>query len=153
PVGVDLDGIDSIENPFLQSYARLCGAYRSRARLSQILCQLYRAPAVIMSNSWIRARLSRLTTWLVICGLFLAAAAALALSGHLESCALMLIATIGAGLLWARRHVDHQKSVDVHFKALVDQSTDGIVIADPESQAVLYANPAFSASLGYSEAE
>src|SRR5262249_28683246 len=110
-------------------------------------------PTVIMSNSWIRARLSRPTTWLGICALLLAGAAALAVSGLLASCALMLIATIGAGLLWARRHVDHQKSVDAHFKALIDQSTDGIVIADPRTQALLYANPAFSAALGYTEAE
>ncbi|HEX3845871.1 MAG TPA: EAL domain-containing protein [Steroidobacteraceae bacterium] len=47
----------------------------------------------------------------------------------------------------------HLGQPDAPFKAIIDQSNDGTVIADAETRAVLYANPAFSAAVGYTEGE
>jgi diguanylate cyclase (GGDEF)-like protein/PAS domain S-box-containing protein len=47
----------------------------------------------------------------------------------------------------------HVESADGPFKAIIDQSNDGTVIADAESRTILYANPAFSAAVGYTDAE
>jgi diguanylate cyclase (GGDEF)-like protein/PAS domain S-box-containing protein len=42
-----------------------------------------------------------------------------------------------------------RKSVDACYKAIIDQASDGIVIIDAETQAVVYSNPAFLSRLGY----
>jgi diguanylate cyclase (GGDEF)-like protein/PAS domain S-box-containing protein len=47
----------------------------------------------------------------------------------------------------------HVESADGPFKAIIDQSNDGTVIADAETRAILYANPAFSAAVGHTHAE
>jgi diguanylate cyclase (GGDEF)-like protein/PAS domain S-box-containing protein len=46
-----------------------------------------------------------------------------------------------------------RKSSDSHYKAIIDQANDGIVIVDARSQTVLYTNPAFLSRLGYTNAE
>jgi diguanylate cyclase (GGDEF)-like protein/PAS domain S-box-containing protein len=53
----------------------------------------------------------------------------------------------------ARALMPHLGQPDAPFKAIIDQSNDGTVIADAETRAVLYANPAFSAAVGYTEGE
>ncbi|HEY4444544.1 MAG TPA: PAS domain S-box protein, partial [Steroidobacteraceae bacterium] len=50
---------------------------------------------------------------------------------------------------WTRR----RKSSDSHYKAIIDQANDGIVIVDAQTQTVLYTNPAFLSRLGYTNAE
>jgi diguanylate cyclase (GGDEF)-like protein/PAS domain S-box-containing protein len=50
---------------------------------------------------------------------------------------------------WTRR----RKSCDSHYKAIIDQANDGIVIVDAQTQTVLYTNPAFLSRLGYTNAE
>src|SRR5476651_806264 len=47
------------------------------------------------------------------------------------------------------RVVQRRKSFYACYKAIIDQASDGIVIVDAETQAVLYSNPAFLSRLGY----
>jgi diguanylate cyclase (GGDEF)-like protein/PAS domain S-box-containing protein len=68
--------------------------------------------------------------------------------------ALSILAAIAVIALAAfRRYVRGQKSVDAHYKAIIDQANDGIVIVDAQTQTVLYTNPAFLRRLGYTNAE
>jgi diguanylate cyclase (GGDEF)-like protein/PAS domain S-box-containing protein len=46
-----------------------------------------------------------------------------------------------------------RKSSDSHYKAIIDQANDGIVIVDARTQTVVYANPAFLGRLGCTNAE
>ena len=52
-----------------------------------------------------------------------------------------------------RRYVRRQKSVDAHYKAIIDQANDGIVIVDAKTQELLYTNPAILSRLGYTGEE
>jgi diguanylate cyclase (GGDEF)-like protein/PAS domain S-box-containing protein len=56
-------------------------------------------------------------------------------------------------LLAFKGYVRRQKSVAARYKAIIDQSNDGIVMVDAKTQALLYANPALLTRLGYSAAE
>jgi diguanylate cyclase (GGDEF)-like protein/PAS domain S-box-containing protein len=53
--------------------------------------------------------------------------------------------------LWRARRL--HAGTDARYKAIIDQTNDGIVIVDSESFAVLDANPAFLTRVGYSRAE
>jgi diguanylate cyclase (GGDEF)-like protein/PAS domain S-box-containing protein len=52
-----------------------------------------------------------------------------------------------------KRYVREQKSIDARYKAIIDQASDGIVIVDARTQAVLYSNAAFLTPLGYTNDE
>jgi diguanylate cyclase (GGDEF)-like protein/PAS domain S-box-containing protein len=65
----------------------------------------------------------------------------------------LLLAAAAVAAIQVRRYVRHQKSVDAHYKAIIDQANDGIVIVDAITQEVLYTNPAISSRLGYTSAE
>ena len=58
-----------------------------------------------------------------------------------------------AVLLGARGALRRQRAADTRYKAIVDQTTDGIVVVDAQSLKILDANPAFLAGLGYDDAE
>ncbi len=62
-------------------------------------------------------------------------------------------ATLVVALLAFKRHVRRQKSVAARYKAIIDQTNDGIVMVDAGTQAILYANPALLNRLGYTAAE
>ncbi len=47
------------------------------------------------------------------------------------------------------RVVRRRRPVDACYKAIIDQASDGIIIVDAKTQAVLYSNPAFLSRLGY----
>jgi diguanylate cyclase (GGDEF)-like protein/PAS domain S-box-containing protein len=64
----------------------------------------------------------------------------------------------GAGLAAAavvgvKGYLLHRRSVDSRYKAIIDQTNDGIVIVDAGSLRVQYCNPAFLARIGHSETE
>ncbi len=59
----------------------------------------------------------------------------------------VLLAAAGRWYLHSRR------SADARYKAIIDQSNDGIVAVDARDNRVLFTNPAFLARLGYSAAE
>jgi diguanylate cyclase (GGDEF)-like protein/PAS domain S-box-containing protein len=66
----------------------------------------------------------------------------------------LLVITVGAVAVFVlQRYFRHQRSVDARYKAIIDQTNDGIVIVDSTSHQVQYCNPAFLARLGYSNAE
>ncbi|MDB6082779.1 MAG: periplasmic sensor diguanylate cyclase/phosphodiesterase, partial [Gammaproteobacteria bacterium] len=56
---------------------------------------------------------------------------------------------LAAAFFAVQRYLRHQRSVDAHYKAIIDQATDGIVIVDSSTHRVQYCNPAFLAQLGY----
>ncbi len=68
--------------------------------------------------------------------------------------AALLAATVaGAAILGVKGYLRHRRSVDSRYKAIIDQTNDGIVIVDAESLKVQYCNPAFLGRIGHSEAE
>ena len=67
--------------------------------------------------------------------------------------ALGFLVLIAAALLGARGASRRQRAADTRYKAIVDQTTDGIVVVDEQSLRILDANPAFLAGLGYDDAE
>lgn len=68
--------------------------------------------------------------------------------------AALLVAAVAAVAVQAMKgYLSHRRSVDSRYKAIIDQTNDGIVIVDAESLKVQYCNPAFLARIGYSENE
>jgi diguanylate cyclase (GGDEF)-like protein/PAS domain S-box-containing protein len=67
--------------------------------------------------------------------------------------ALGCLVLMAAALLGARGALRRQRAADTRYKAIVDQTTDGIVVVDEQSLQILDANPAFLAGLGYDDAE
>jgi diguanylate cyclase (GGDEF)-like protein/PAS domain S-box-containing protein len=66
----------------------------------------------------------------------------------------LLTGVLAGGVLFAlKRHFRHQRSVDARYKAIIDQTNDGIVIVDSATHQVQYCNPAFLARLGYTSDE
>ena len=55
-------------------------------------------------------------------------------------------AVVGACVVLAlRRYFRHRQAVDSRYKALIDQTNDGIVIVDADGYRIQYCNPAFLA--------
>jgi diguanylate cyclase (GGDEF)-like protein/PAS domain S-box-containing protein len=73
--------------------------------------------------------------------------------GLLVFAALLAAAVAGAAIHVMKGYLRHRRSVDSRYKAIIDQTNDGIVIVDAESLKVQYCNPAFLARVGYSETE
>jgi diguanylate cyclase (GGDEF)-like protein/PAS domain S-box-containing protein len=72
----------------------------------------------------------------------------------LAGVAVFLIAALTAVAFCAlQRYFRRQRSVDARYKAIIDQTNDGIVIVDSSTHHVQYCNPAFLARLGYTSAE
>ena len=63
------------------------------------------------------------------------------------------IALCIAAFYGLQRYFMKQRSVDSRYKAIIDQTNDGIVIVDATSHQVQYCNPAFLARLGYTDVE
>ena len=81
------------------------------------------------------------------------------LAGRSLTLALLAFAVLLAAALAAaavhgvKAYLRLRRSVDSRYKAIIDQTNDGIVIVDAESLKVQYCNPAFLARIGYSENE
>jgi diguanylate cyclase (GGDEF)-like protein/PAS domain S-box-containing protein len=52
-----------------------------------------------------------------------------------------------------KQYFRHRRSLDSRYKAIIDQTHDGIVIADSATHQIQYCNPAFLARIGYTNAE
>jgi diguanylate cyclase (GGDEF)-like protein/PAS domain S-box-containing protein len=66
----------------------------------------------------------------------------------------LLVAAVAAIVIIAlKRYFGHRRSVDSRYKAIIDQTNDGIVIVDSGSLQIQYCNPAFLARIGYTNAE
>ena len=63
------------------------------------------------------------------------------------------LAALLALALALKQYFRHRRSVDSRYKAIIDQTHDGIVIADSETHQIQYCNPAFLARIGYTGAE
>ena len=75
-------------------------------------------------------------------------------SAALEIFLALLAALVTAGALFAMRHYfRHRASIDSRYKALIDQTNDGIVIVDAGRYAIQYCNPSFLAKIGYTAQE
>jgi diguanylate cyclase (GGDEF)-like protein/PAS domain S-box-containing protein len=67
---------------------------------------------------------------------------------------LALVTLLGLAAFFAlRRYFRAQRAVDARYKAIIDQTNDGIVIVDAATHHVQYCNPAFLARLGYESAD
>ena len=72
----------------------------------------------------------------------------------LAAFAALLAAAVAATVILAvKGYLGHRRSVDSRYKAIIDQTNDGIVIVDAESLKVQYCNPAFLGRIGHSETE
>ncbi len=67
--------------------------------------------------------------------------------------ALLAAAVAAIVIIALKRYFRHRRSVDSRYKAIIDQTHDGIVIVDSSSQRIQYCNPAFLARIGYTSAE
>jgi diguanylate cyclase (GGDEF)-like protein/PAS domain S-box-containing protein len=74
----------------------------------------------------------------------------LALAGFLALLAAAVAAIVIIGL---KRYFRHRHSVDSRYKAIIDQTNDGIVIVDSARHQIQYCNPAFLTRLGYTNTE
>jgi diguanylate cyclase (GGDEF)-like protein/PAS domain S-box-containing protein len=63
-----------------------------------------------------------------------------------------LAALLAVGLA-LKHYFRHRRSVDSRYKAIIDQTHDGIVIADSATHQIQYCNPAFLARIGYTSVE
>jgi diguanylate cyclase (GGDEF)-like protein/PAS domain S-box-containing protein len=71
-----------------------------------------------------------------------------------EALPVLLALLVGAGALLALRHYfRHRQTVDSRYKALIDQTNDGIVIVDADGFRLQYCNPAFLNKVGYTPDE
>jgi diguanylate cyclase (GGDEF)-like protein/PAS domain S-box-containing protein len=67
--------------------------------------------------------------------------------------ALLAAAVAAAAIHVMKGYLRHRRSVDSRYKAIIDQTNDGIIIVDAQSLKVQYCNPAFLARVGYPETE
>jgi len=72
---------------------------------------------------------------------------ALALAGFMALLAAVIV------VIALRRYFRHRHSVDSRYKAIIDQTNDGIVIVDSDKHQIQYCNPAFLMRLGYTHDE
>jgi diguanylate cyclase (GGDEF)-like protein/PAS domain S-box-containing protein len=71
-----------------------------------------------------------------------------------EALLALLAVLVGAGVVLALRHYfRHRQTVDSRYKALIDQTNDGIVIVDADGYRIQYCNPAFLNKVGYTHDE
>jgi diguanylate cyclase (GGDEF)-like protein/PAS domain S-box-containing protein len=71
-----------------------------------------------------------------------------------ETLLALLALLLGAGVFLALRHYfRHRQTVDSRYKALIDQTNDGIVIVDADGYRIQYCNPAFLNKVGYTHDE
>ncbi len=102
-------------------------------------------------RDWIRTRFAQTPIGWAACTLPVLVGLAVALVGlsYVLATLLLLLAVAAPVLALFMRFVQRQKSVDARYKAIIDQASDGIVIVDAETQALLYSNAAFLTRLGY----
>ncbi|MGA2342367.1 MAG: EAL domain-containing protein [Steroidobacteraceae bacterium] len=74
----------------------------------------------------------------------------LSLAGFL---ALLAAVVTACAMIALKRYFRHRLAVDSRYKAIIDQTNDGIVIVDSARLRVQYCNPAFLARIGYTNAE
>ena len=67
--------------------------------------------------------------------------------------ALLAAAALAAAVRAGKSYLRHRRAVDSRYKAIIDQTNDGIVIVDAATLKVQYCNPAFLSSIGYTEDE
>jgi diguanylate cyclase (GGDEF)-like protein/PAS domain S-box-containing protein len=67
--------------------------------------------------------------------------------------ALLAAVATACAIIALKRYFRHRVAVDSRYKAIIDQTNDGIVIVDSASLRVQYCNPAFLARIGYTSAE
>ncbi|MEA3151956.1 MAG: hypothetical protein QOD56_2895 [Gammaproteobacteria bacterium] len=67
--------------------------------------------------------------------------------------AVLLAGLAAAMFITLRLYMRRRHSVDAPYKAIIDQTNDGIVIVDSSTHHIQYCNPAFLARLGYTDAE
>jgi diguanylate cyclase (GGDEF)-like protein/PAS domain S-box-containing protein len=67
--------------------------------------------------------------------------------------ALLTAAVTAWAIIALKRYFRHRIAVDSRYKAIIDQTNDGIVIVDSEHLCVQYCNPAFLTRIGYTSAE
>ncbi|MGO9514506.1 MAG: putative bifunctional diguanylate cyclase/phosphodiesterase [Steroidobacteraceae bacterium] len=72
-------------------------------------------------------------------------------AGFFSLLAAAVIALLIIAFLW--RYLRQRRSVDSRYKAIIDQTGDGIVIVDSVQHRIEYCNPAFLARVGYSSIE
>jgi len=72
---------------------------------------------------------------------------------YAAAAALLLLGMGAVIVLASKRHFRDAQSSDGRYKALIDQTNDGVVIVDAATYRVQYANPAFLRRLGYSNEE
>jgi diguanylate cyclase (GGDEF)-like protein/PAS domain S-box-containing protein len=67
--------------------------------------------------------------------------------------ALLAAVVTACAIIALKRYFRHRLAVDSRYKAIIDQTNDGIVIVDAAHLKVQYCNPAFLARIGYTNAE
>jgi diguanylate cyclase (GGDEF)-like protein/PAS domain S-box-containing protein len=80
-------------------------------------------------------------------------AAAARAPGFELAVALVGLAALLAVAFGLQHYFRHRRSVDSRYKAIIDQTHDGIVIADSVTHQIQYCNPSFLARIGYTSAE
>jgi len=63
----------------------------------------------------------------------------------------LILALIVIAAVVFKKALARQKSVDARYKAIIDQTNDGIIIANSKTYQVQYINPALLARLGYAD--
>jgi diguanylate cyclase (GGDEF)-like protein/PAS domain S-box-containing protein len=82
------------------------------------------------------------------------AAPAKGLGAPSESWLALFALLVGTGVCLALRHYfRHRQTVESRYKALIDQTNDGIVIVDADGYRIQYCNPAFLNKVGYTHDE
>jgi diguanylate cyclase (GGDEF)-like protein/PAS domain S-box-containing protein len=118
------------------------------------------------ATEWLQAWFARRQPWLIAGMALMVMLTLLAVSsqqywrhradtfaGYVLAAAALVLALGVCAALQFRRYVRHQKSVGAHYKAIIDQANDGIVIVDAQTQELLYTNPAILSRLGYTSTE
>jgi diguanylate cyclase (GGDEF)-like protein/PAS domain S-box-containing protein len=67
--------------------------------------------------------------------------------------AILAAAVTAYAVLAMRRYFRHRESVDTRYKAIIDQTNDGIVIVDAARYDIQYCNPSFLSRIGYTAEE
>jgi len=72
----------------------------------------------------------------------------------LEALLVLFVVLAATGVVLAARHYfRNRQTVDSRYKALIDQTNDGIVIVDADGYRIQYCNPAFLNRVGYTHDE
>ena len=71
-----------------------------------------------------------------------------------EALLILVALLVGTGVVLVLRHYfRNRQTVDSRYKALIDQTNDGIVIVDADGYQIQYCNPAFLNKVGYTHDE